>query len=245
MLEQGVRGIPEWVDDICDCDYYEEIPSNDKNIHIGQFLKGHIKYPLAFSPKVLEIEQYNPENELDSIFKIADYDSSSKNQRMQPIKQLNLRTTDRLYIVPGKVRTVILLKIIESIWMENEAVNLALCLPISSFKDYHPTDFILNVQLFSLPQYFYIKSSDKGAREESTARFDLIQYVPLDHLEPVQNEHSNSNFRLSPFILKLMFNQLSKFVFNEPYDETLEQEIIAFREIMLGEENIQRLLAED
>jgi hypothetical protein len=245
MYDQSIRGIKEWIDYICGCEFYEEISGNDRNFHIGQFLRGHIKYPLTTSPKVLELEYYDPENELSSIFKIADYDSSSASQRMRPIKQLNLRSTDRLYIVPGKIRTVILLRIIENVWMEDETVNLALCLPISSFKSYHPTNFILNIQLFNFPQYFYIKPSDKGAREESAARFDLIQYVPLNHLEPVQNESSNSNFMLSSFMLKLLFNHLSKFLFNEPYDEILEQEIVAFRDIMLSEDSIQSLLAEE
>jgi len=245
MSDQSIRGIKESIDYICNCEFYEEIPSNDRNFHIGQFLKGHIKYPLTTSPKVLELEHYDPENELGSIFKIADYDPSSATQQKWPIKQLNLRSTDRLYIVPGKIRTVILLRIIENVWMEDEIINLALCLPISSFKSYHPTSFILNIELFNYPQYFYIKASGKGAREESAARFDLIQYVPLDYLEPVRNENSNSNFMLSPFTLKLMFNHLSKFLFNEPYDEILEQEIAAFRDIMLAEESIQSLLAEE
>lgn len=245
MPEQSVRGIVEWIDNLCSCDFYEEIASNDTNFHIGKFMKGHIKYPLTAFPKVLEQETYDPESELNSIFKIADYNPSSANQRLRPIKQLNLRSTDRLYIVPGKIRTVILLRIIENIWMEDEMVNLALCLPTASFKPYHHTSFILNIQLFGYPQYFYIKSSDKGAREESAARFDLIQYLPLDHLEPVKNDNSNSNFKLSSFMLKFMFNHLSKYLFSKPYDEILDKEMAAFQDIMLSEESIQNLLAEE
>jgi len=245
MPEQSVRGIVEWIDDFCGCDFYEEISSNDTNFHIGQFMKGHVKYPLCAFPKVLELINYDPTNELNSIFKIVDYDPCSAHQRLLPIKQLNLRSTDRLFITPGKTRTVILLRIIENIWMEDEKVNLALCLPTASFKPYHPTNFILNIQLFNCPQYFYIKASDKGAREESAARFDLIQYLLLDHLEPVKNDNSNSNFKLSSFMLKFMFNHLSKYVFSKPYDKILDEEMVAFRDIMLSEESIQNLLAEE
>jgi hypothetical protein len=244
MPDQNIRGIEDWIDYYCGCDFYEEIPETDQSFHLGQFFKGHIKYPLVSSPKVLELEQFDPRNEMNSIFRIAEYNPESANQRKWPIKQLNLRSTDRLYIVPGKVRTVILLKIIENVWMEDETIKLALCLPTSSFKPYVDTKFIINIQLFGFPQYFYIKPCEKGAREESVARFDLIQYVCLDHLQPVQNDKTNSNFKLSLKMLKILFNHLSKFAFNAPYNEVLEQEIKAFRDIMLKEEGIRSRLAE-
>jgi len=229
----------DWIDDLCGCDFFENIPYGSEDLHIGQFFEGHIKYPFFTSPKVLELDRYDQENELNSIFKIVDYNPSSIGQRMRPIRQLNLRSTDRLYIIPGKIRTVILLKIIENIWIEDEIINMALCLPTSSFKDYHSRDFVIKTQLFDFPQFFYIKPSENGAKAESAARFDLLQFIPLANLKPVKNETSDSCFMLSTFIMKLMFNHMSKFIFGEPYDVALDEEIIAFRDIILSDENLQ------
>jgi len=238
----SVRGIESWIDEICDWEFYEKIPVSDNNFHIGQFFVGHVKYPSILSPKVLQIEQHDKENELNTIFKIADYDPSEQKQRMHPIKQLDLGSQDRLYISAGKKRTVILLRTIESPWIVNRNERLALCLPIASFKSQHDRKFILNIQLFRFPQYFYIKPSEKGAKMESAARFELIQYVNLDYLEPVQNENK-SFFKLSSYILKILYNHLCKYIFDKPYDDSLESEIFAFREIMMEGQDIKEVLS--
>jgi hypothetical protein len=235
MSDPNMGRIDPWIDEICGQDFYNEIPHSDDHCHVGQFFKTHIKYPFAQSPKVLEIESFDPTNELETIFKIADYDPESDTQRMRPIKQLNLKSTDRLYISAGKIRTVILLKISENFWMENESVKLALCIPISSFKSWMDPSLIVRTQLFEIPQYFYIKASESGARAESVARFDLIQYVCFDHIEAVQNDRSNSRFKLSSFSLKLMFNHLSNYIFEKPYDDAIDQEIYAYRDILNDE----------
>jgi hypothetical protein len=236
------RGFEEWIDQICGFEFYKEIPRDDKRYHVGQFFTAHVIYPFARSPKVLELEQFDANDEMNSIFRIAEYDTESENQRMRPIKQLNLRSTDRLYISTGKVRPVILLKIIENSWME-EVVELALCLPIASFKPNRDKEIIIRTQLFDLPQYFYIKPSEGGAREESAARFDLLQYICLNQIKPVQNDRNYLNFKLSPSAFKIMVNHLSKYLFGKPFDEALEQEIGAFRDILLEDEKIRSLLA--
>jgi len=243
MPDQIIRGIENYINEICGYQFYEEIPLADRQYHVGQFFQAHVKYPFSLSPKVLEVEHVDPTNESDAIFRIADYDPESEAQHMQPIKQLNLRSTDRLYISAGKIRTVILLKIVENFWMEDEVVKLALCVPISRFKSRMETKLIIKTQLFELPQYFYIKPSENGAKFESAARFDLIQYICLDHIHPVQNDRSSLCFKLSSFSLKIMFNHLAKYLFERPYDDVLEQEISAYRDILLGEESIQSILA--
>jgi hypothetical protein len=128
--------------------------------------------------------------------------------------------------------------------MDDEPVKLALCVPISSFKERMGKKLIIRTQLFEVPHYFYVKRSEVGARYESAARFDLIQYVCLDHLHPIQNDINDLCFKLSPFSLKVMYNHLSNYLFNKPYDEALEGEIRAFRDILLKEGKIQAILAE-
>jgi len=243
MSNLDIRGFEDWIDQICNYDCYEEIPCTDDNYYVGQFFSTHIRYPFIQSPKVLEIEKFDPNDEMQTLFRIAEYDPLSENQRIRPIRQLNLRSTDRLYISRGKVRTVILLKIVEHLWMEDETAKLALCLPLSSFKLRTDARVIIKTQLFDFPQYFYIKPSDMGPREESAARLDLIQYVCLDHIKSVQNDRSGLNFKLSSFTLKLLLNHLSKYLLNKPLDETLEEEIKAFHDILMSEEKIISLLA--
>jgi hypothetical protein len=102
---------------------------------------------------------------------------------------------------------------------------------------------IVKIQLFELPQYFYIKPSEKGAREESAARFDLLQYICLDHLHPVQNEKTSSKFGLSKVLLTILFNHLCRYFFDKPYNEVLDQEMQAYRDIMMDDESIRKVLA--
>ena len=241
MSTYEIRGFETWIDFCGDFELYTEIPCTDTNFHVGQFYTAPIKYPFSHGPKVLQLDNYDSTNELNTTFSIVDIDSNEKKQSNFPIKQLNIRYDERLYFSVGKIRTFILLKVIENIWITNQVEHLALCIPIASFKEHHhDRRHIVSIQLFQMPQYFYLKPSEYGIYSESSARFDLTQYVHSNDIKPVTNRNKQF-FRLSDDMIKLLYNHLCLYFFNEPLDTSLCDEINAFESIMMKEKETQDL----
>lgn len=238
-----IRGSSYWISDLGGFDVYEELPLGDEMaFKPGQFYNTHIKYPWSGATKVLELENKDPENESKTTFVITDYKKDSDKQSNFPIKSLNLRSTDRLYILAGKPRPVIVLGYVKSDWLENTEEEIILCLPISSFKYHHTPENILYIQGFNFSHLFYLKPVPKGIYYESAARFELIQPIQKDELRPITNSNKNP-FKLSNYTFKLLINHLFKFLYRKPFDEDLEKELKVYSEILT--EEIQKTYQED
>lgn len=232
MSYYEIRGLREWISDLGEFELYEDLPMKSRlDFQNGQFYEAHVKYPLVAPPIVLQLENYDPMDESNTIFKIAKFDKNSQRQSQFPMKSLNLRSNERLYILAGKPRTVIVLGSVKSEWLEAREEKIVLCLPIASFHLRHTMEQIISIQLFKIPHLFYIKPSDKGARKESATRFELIQPIQVGELQPVKNAHS-SVFKFSSYGFKLLLNHLAKFLSNKPIYEKLDQEVTAFRDLI-------------
>lgn len=223
-----------WITDIAEIPFYEEIKTDDE-LHIGQFCSApSIHYPW-FPPKVLTLEKYNSINETNSTFKIENYNPGYHNPI--PLKFLNLRVNEMLFIFKGKVRTVIPICFhSENTWfISNQSEgSLATCLPVFSFKERHPQKFIMKVQAFLFPNLFYIQPDNMGATKEGAVRFELIQTVYKKELKPCKNTH-NKPFKLSSYILKLLWFQLNSFFGIKPLEESLIKDIKDYQSIIIDE----------
>ena len=229
-----IRGIKDWIDGpgLCGIDLYDELPLGSKNdFQVGQFYATHIKYPLAVPTKVLELARYDPTNEENTSFRITNFNKNSTGQTQFPVKSLNLKSDERLYVLAGKLRTIIILGYVESEWIVGQKEKIILCLPIASFHRQHTFEHIISIQLFEVPHLFYIKPSNKGPYSEGSARYELIQPVQTSELQPVTNSN-NLPFKLSSSAFKLLINHLIKFLYGKPLDEKLEEDIKAFHDII-------------
>jgi hypothetical protein len=232
------KGI-DWISDIAGFDIYEELEIKDRmSFKPGQLYSAPIKYPLT-PPKVLQLESYNPEREESTTFGISNYDPSNPLQEM-PLKFLNLKSDDRLFILQGKKRPVIVLTCCDVDWLYNTSFKsgikeqMVLCLPVFTFKDRHTQEYIVKIQAFIFPNLFYLSPSSQGIFHESAARFELIQPIHKGDMQPLKNVN-NKPFRLSDNTLKLLYNQLSIFLSISPLDESLQQNLMAYQQLVFEE----------
>ena len=234
MTHYGIRGVRDWIDNILGFELYDELPMGSRlDFQVGQFYCAHVKYPLVSPPKVLELENYDPIDDSKTTFRITNFDEKVQAQGHFPIKSLDLRSDERLYILAGKPRTVIVLGNVESEW-RGKKDKIVLCLPVASFHTQHTSDDIVSIQLFEIPHLFYIKPSRKGAFLEGAARFELVQPIQKGELQPVKNA-SNSIFKLSSDGFKLLLNHFVKFLSDNPISHKLNSEIAAFRDLIREE----------
>lgn len=232
------KGI-DWISDIAGFDIYEELEIKDRmSFKPEQLYSAPIKYPLT-PPKVLQLESYNPEREETTTFGISNYDPSNPLQEM-PLKFLNLKSDDRLFILQGKKRPVIVLTCCDVDWLYNTSFKsgikeqMVLCLPVFTFKDRHTQEYIVKIQAFIFPNLFYLSPSSQGIFHESAARFELIQPIHKGDMQPLKNVN-NKPFRLSDNVLKLLYNQLSVFLSLTPLDELLQHDLIAYQQLVSEE----------
>ncbi len=227
----------EWVSDIADFEVYEELKASEKmSFQRGQFFLGPIKYPCPPPSKVLEVAHYEPLAEENTKFRIGNYSAKESKQQI-PIKSLNLSSQDRLYVVQGKARPVIILSYCMADWLcgsanKAEAEELLLCLPIFTFKTRHTQAHIINIQTFLFPNLFYIPPSPSGVLKESAARFELIQPVHKEDLIPLKNISARP-FKLSDDILKILWNHLTLFLASHPLSMELQGELEAYRALIM------------
>ena len=77
MNSHKIRGLRQWIDDFGEFELYKELPMGSRlDFQNGQFYEAHIKYPLVAPPKVLELENYDPEDESKTTFKITNFDQN-------------------------------------------------------------------------------------------------------------------------------------------------------------------------
>lgn len=232
------KGI-DWISDIAGFDIYEELEIKDRmSFKPGQLYSAPIKYPLT-PPKVLQLESYNPEREESTTFGISNYDPNNPLQKM-PLKFLNLKSDDRLFILQGKKRPVIVLTCCDVDWLCNTSLGsgikeqMVLCLPVFTFKDRHSQEYIVKIQAFFFPNLFYLMPSPKGIVQESASRFELVQPIHKGDMQPLKNVN-NKPFKLSDSTLKLLYNQLSVFLSLSPLDDALQRDLMAYQQLVFEE----------
>jgi hypothetical protein len=233
VIKKGI----EWISDIVGFEVYEELELQDRmSFKVGQVYLAPVKYPMT-PPKVLRLESYNPEREEDTQFTMTNYDPASADQEI-PLKFLNLKSDNRLFILQGKRRPVIVLGCCESDWPYNHRLGfghtdkLVLCLPVFRFKDRHTQDYIIKIQAFLISNLFYISPSPKGIPEEGAAQFELIQTIHKADMQPLKNVN-NKPFKLSNYTLQLLWNQLALFISMTPLDESLQRDLKAYQDLAL------------
>ena len=225
----------EWISDICDFEVYQELELKDSmSFQIGQIYVGPIKHPFS-PPKVLQCEYFDPSNEQNCRFSISKCDLNEPKQNI-PIKSINLQSDERLYILQGKNRPVIILGYCHTAWGYSATTKkgkekLILCLPLFTFKPRHIQEYMIKILLFDIPNLFYLESSGKGLFHDSAARFELIQPIHKVDLSAWKNSNSKP-IRLSDDTLKLLWNHLSIFLSSKPLYEDLQEDLKAYAEMI-------------
>jgi hypothetical protein len=212
--------------------FYEELkkPDDDWSFYPGQLFWSHIAYPESH-PKILKLVRYAPKNERNSIFNIAPY--SDGDERHYPVKELKLREGELYYIYKGKRRLVMVLGRVESEWFRTNPQEYLLCAPVFSFKEKHNQEMVLKTQAVLYPSLFYLPPDTCGCPEESAIRFELIQPVIRNCLDPFFCNGSNKPVHLSPDAYWILLCHLLKFINGKPLDSGTEEYIKFYGEYLM------------
>ena len=150
----------------------------------GQFFDAPATYLLDQRPMYIVRARYN-EGTGDHNYWVTQADLDSFKERHEPVKTLNLRSSDRGAIVGCKIRPVVLVSAATDRWSygarsHDECYVVA---PVYSFagadeKDPYPEDFIRRVQAYAYNTYFYLPERASAPRfDEGFVRFDRLQVV--------------------------------------------------------------------
>lgn len=228
------KGI-EWITDILGDSPYEELDIADRMaFKMGQIYWTPIKYPFT-PPIVLKTDKYDPTDESKTTFMLCQYNVDDTSQQL-PIKSMKLRSDDRLFILQGKKRLAIVLGACETNWGYNHILEkgkeekLVLCLPIFPFKNRHDQKFIIDVQKFDYPNYFYIIPSPGSGLEEGAARLELIQPIHKGDMQPYKSVNEKP-LKLSDSLMKMLVYHISRYFALNTLNE-LDDDLNAYRQII-------------
>lgn len=222
-----IQGSPDL---ICN-NFYQvlENPDDDWALKPGQLFYAHITYPETH-PKILKLSKYDPRNERNTIFTIVPYNDGD--EKHYPIRELNLRSNELLYVYKGKRRLVVLLGHIESTWIKEKPQEYMLCAPVFSFKDYHSQEMVLRTQAFLFPNLFYLPPDRNGCPNESAIRFELIQSINRNSLDSFFCHGKNQPVRLTDEAFWIMLCRLIKFLNGKVIDAETEELIKIYSQLL-------------
>lgn len=190
----------------------------------GQLFYSHIAYPETH-PQILKMFSYDPRNEKNTTFSISPYNDGD--EKHYPVKELNLRENELFYVYKGKRRLVIVLGYIECSWSKNNPQEYLLCAPVFSFKQAHTQEMIIKTQAFLYPSMFYMPPNINGCPEESAIRFEMIQPVVRNCLDPFFCHGERKPVRLANEAYWILLCHLLKF-FNGRILDTEAAEYMKF-----------------
>ena len=101
-----------------------------------------------------------------------------------PVRTLGLASDEYLFAVKGKMRPAVLLAGGYNRWPTNPTEQLWLCVPLYGVdKPKIAQSFVIDVQALKIPSMFYLPPDALFQKEESIARFPLIQVAHGNALE--------------------------------------------------------------
>ena len=217
---------------ICD-PFYETLkdPDDDWAFKPGQLFYSHIAYPETH-PQILKMIKYDPRNEKNTTFVIKPY--SNGDEKHYPVKELNLREDELFYVYKGKRRLVVVLGYIECSWSKDNKQEYLLCAPVFSFKKEHTQEMIIKIQALLYPSLFYMSPSMNGCNEESAIRFEMIQPVIRNCIDPFFCYGEKKPVRLTSEAYWLLLCHLIKFMNGKILDAKIDEYVKFYGEYLMA-----------
>ena len=224
-MGSGMKGAPDIYEQTCRDltsqaeGFTEWIAGTPAGLVPGQFA-----WAIAWYEKrhawYLESKNYLPQNEPESTWIARPFGTRyPPDPDSYVMKYFSIQKDERLITTNSKMRPVILLRHAKSDWW-NPANALDhkdywLCVPMFTYKDRHPQDYVLRDQRVLNPDAFYIPPATVtvpgvGTADEGAARFQAIQMIREERLEPckamsdLNGTKMRRPFRLSEVGLRLL-----------------------------------------
>jgi hypothetical protein len=111
----------------------------------GQFVLAHQVYPTA-QPWVIEVKGYDPRDPSKNTYAFARYSSSASPPTHFPVKELNLRSDENLYIMYGKRRPALVIQTISTDFYNRQNPEPYVWVaPCFTFKEKHKAAYRVQV----------------------------------------------------------------------------------------------------
>src|SRR3990172_6811442 len=217
-----IKGSKDLITDFTDAAFYEVLdhPDADWNFLPGQLYWSHIAYPETH-PKILKMVKYDPRSDKNTEFKISHYSDGDENH--YPLHELGLREGELFYVYKGKKRLVVVLGYSESSWIVNKPQEYILCAPVFSFKPQHTQEIVIKTQAFNYPNLFYLPPDKDGCPNESAIRFEMIQPVVRNCLDPFFCTGKRKPVRLSEEGYWILLCHLLSFLKGKVLDKEVKE----------------------
>jgi len=165
-------------------------------------------------------------------YKIKQFNALHPTKPHFPIKEMNLRADENIYLLKGKERPGVILQTIETDF--HNALHpepYATVIPLYTFKDRHDQPYRVRVAAFESPNLFYLPSAHEGIHEESVLRFEHTQPVTIAGLRPYFVDGKGSF--LTNEAWTLLQHWYHQFLTGRVLDVSLQDHIDAYRPLLL------------
>ncbi len=193
----------------------------------------------------LDEVHYDPINEENSTWKIIQYQGKFPEKNNNTVmKYFKLEKDEWIIARSGKERPVVLLKKTVDDWWnpinKDKHETYWYCLPIFSYKDRHPQDYVLNDFCLNNPHKFYIPPSvdlSPGISEESVCRFHNIQMINEKHLRPMKKhcEEKEPKMQRPYYLSKIGYEILLYHYYNSLNTIPIDKDKFSNYELFKGE----------
>lgn len=203
--------------------------SGYSSLQPGQLVLADLVYPNV-PPWIVEVTGI--ESGGTATYKIKKLDPSTPASTHFPIRDINLRTDENLYLMKGKPRPGVVLQTVETdFYNPRNPEPYASVIPCYTFKPKHTQEYRVRVAAFESPNLLYLPSAHEGITEESVLRFEHLQPVPLKGLRPYFIDGKTSF--LSDEIWTIFQHWYYRFLTGRDLDAQLQEQIDAYRSLLL------------
>ena len=219
---------------LCDPFYVlKELKGSDKKGHQivepGQIVWAHQVY-LTAQPFVIEIRGYDPRDESKNTYVFAKYDASATPRPHFPVKELNLRSDENLYVMYGKRRPAVVLQTVSTdFYNQQNPEPYVWVAPCFTFREKHKLSYRVKIAAMEMPHLFYLPAHASGLSEPSVLRFEHIQPVAAAGVQPLLKSNLQRSL-LSDDVWAILQHRLHLFVSGRVLDPVLEETLAAYRE---------------
>jgi len=160
----------------------------------GQFFYAPIPFVPSERPNRLKLDYFDPENPRNASFTLSRTDYSKvPYETDSSLRHLGLSRDEILVAIPVKKRPTILLS--EHLTRPTDRVQrysgyvVAPCYSLhdeaGNYKNWLTKEIILRAKAYQYKNIFYLPESRDHSLPEMFARFDRIQFIRTEHLEPI------------------------------------------------------------
>jgi hypothetical protein len=218
------------------CDWFYELkdlPGKGKghvtNIVPGQLVLADLVYPNV-PPWIAEVTGIEPSATVT--YKIRKLDPANPAPTHFPIRDMNLRADENLYLLKGKPRPGVVLQTVDTdFYNPRNPEPYASVIPCYTFKEKHTQEYRVRVAAFESLNLFYLPSAHEGIKEESILRFEHVQPIPMAGIRPVFIDGKKSF--LSDEAWTILQHWYHRFLTGRVLDHKLQEHIDAYRTLLL------------